>query len=82
MTEALDGEVEHLELSGPEQGVYTLTGRIRADVDDPTEAVLFIEELAAETLEAPVFVVAPVVDRDLPGRDVYTILDTPDRQTD
>ncbi|MEM6927825.1 MAG: ribonuclease catalytic domain-containing protein, partial [Myxococcota bacterium] len=69
-------------MSGPEQGVYTLTGRIRADVDDPAEAVLFIEELAAETLEAPVFVVAPVVDRELPGKDVYTILDTPDRQTD
>lgn len=62
--------------------MYVLTGRIRADVDDPSEAVQFIEELAAETLEAPVFVDAPVVDRELPGVDVYTILQVPDRPVD
>ncbi|MEN0065769.1 MAG: ribonuclease catalytic domain-containing protein [Myxococcota bacterium] len=62
--------------------MYTLTGRIRADVDDPAEAVSFIEELAAEAIEAPVFVDAPVVDREIPGVEVYAILDTPDRPTD
>jgi len=41
-----------------------------------------VEELAAESLEAPVFVDAPVVDRELPGQDVYAILQTPDRPTD
>ena len=82
LAEALDGEIEHLEATELPTGVWRIHGRIRAEVDDWREAVVFLEELAAEAIGAPVFIDAAVVDPSLSGVAAHAILASPDRPQD
>ncbi len=82
LEEALEGEVEHFEATRLDVGVWRVRGRVRSDADDYREALAFLEDLAAEVLEEPVFIDAPVITTALTGREAHAVTASPDRPQD